>query len=136
MLYCYHHHYHHFHHNACILVGRRGVHCWVCDKEARILPNDARGAIVEYLSIETGISDNSDKQLKNTFQNPHPMMIRAYEILEPCFSTYIADGEGQGLLARKDRYMKVLNSLPNEHIRVELYEKWEKNDTLSGKKMR
>jgi DNA primase small subunit len=116
-------------------VGRRGVHCWVCDKEARILPNDARGAIVEYLSIETGISDNSDKQLKNTFQNPHPMMIRAYEILEPCFSTYIADGEGQGLLARKDRYMKVLNSLPNEHIRVELYEKWEKNDTLSGKKM-
>ena len=59
-------------------------------------------------------------------------MKRAYTILEPYFSTYIADEKGQGLLAKKEKYMKILNSLPNEYIRKELYEKWEKDDTLTG----
>mmetsp|Transcript_17442 Transcript_17442/g.38683 ORF Transcript_17442/g.38683 Transcript_17442/m.38683 type:complete len:457 (-) Transcript_17442:83-1453(-) len=121
-----------FRHILWIYSGRRGVHCWVCDPEARSLSNEARSAVVEYLSISTGSAENSDRKIKQNFEQPHPMMKRAYAILEPYFASCIADGSGQGLLARKDRYMKVLNSLPNESIRKELYERWEKSDNTTG----
>ena len=115
-----------------IYSGRRGIHCWCCDPEVRALPNEARGAIIEYLSVHTGSSENSDKKIKSTFTQQHPMMKRSFTILEPYFAKYIADGKGQGLLARKDRYMKILNSLPNDSIRKDLYDTWERDDTLSG----
>jgi DNA primase small subunit len=47
------------------------------------------------------------------------------------FREYIAADEGQGLLSTK-RYMKVLNSLPNLEIRKELFEKWKRDESLSG----
>lgn len=121
-----------FKHILWIYSGRRGVHCWVCDPTAREMSNDARGAVVNYLTIHTGSTENSDKKLKQSFENPHPMVRRAYDILEPYFAKCIVDEAGQGLLARKDRYMKVLNTLPNEAVRRELYEKWENNENLTG----
>jgi DNA primase small subunit len=121
-----------FRHILWIYSGRRGVHCWVCDPQARDLSNEARAAVVDYLTIHTGSSENSDKKLKQSFESPHPMVRRAYDMLEPYFATCIADEAGQGLLARKDRYMKVLNTLPNEAIRRELYEKWTQNENLTG----
>lgn len=126
-----------FKHILWIYSGRRGIHCWVCDKEARELTNEARSAVVEYMSVSTGTADNTDKAVRKTFNQTnknslHPMIKRSYKILEPYFQNCIADGEGQGLLAKKERYMKILNSLPNEYIRTELYNEWEKNDKLSG----
>lgn len=121
-------------HILWIYSGRRGVHCWVCDSAARELPNDARAAIVEYMSVEVNSSKNSDKRLKHTFSDPlHPMLQRAYATLEPYFETCIADGAtGQGLLESKDSCIQVLNSLPNDTIRQELYNSWEKNTSLTG----
>ena len=77
-----------------IYSGRRGVHCWVCDKEARSLTNEARGAVVDYLSVHTGSAENSDKTIRKTFapNNLHPSLRRAYTILEPFFRRYIAGG--------------------------------------------
>ena len=114
-----------FKHILWIYSGRRGIHCWVSDKEARVLKNDARSAIVEYLSVNTGSADNTDKKIKNVFNGTlHPMMTRAYEILEPFFESCIADDEGQGLLASKARYVKVLADLPNDLIRNDLIKDW------------
>lgn len=122
-----------FKHILWIYSGRRGIHCWVSDEEARKLPNDARGAIVEYLSVDTGSSDNTDQKLKNAFTGTlHPMMKRSYEILEPFFETCIAGADGQGLLTTKAKYMKVLNNLPNDQIRAALHEEWERNEGSSG----
>ena len=121
-----------FKHILWIYSGRRGIHCWVSDLDARSLSNEARTAVVEYLSVEVGSADNTDKKLKTAFTSPlHPSLRRAYDILEPMFESCIADENGQGLLARKDRYMKVLNSMPNDTVRREIYDAWE-DSSLSG----
>jgi DNA primase small subunit len=38
-------------HRLWVYSGRRGVHCWVCDKEARQLSQSSRNSIAEYLTI-------------------------------------------------------------------------------------
>ena len=50
-----------FHHILWVYSGRRGVHCWVCDRKARQLSSSARAAIVEYLSLVQG--GKSDKRV-------------------------------------------------------------------------
>lgn len=112
-----------------IYSGRRGIHCWVCDPAARALKNDERDAIVTYLSVETGTSENSSKTLKNQFKSPlHPMIARAYEMLEPYFENYICSEQGQGLLVSKKKFVPLLNSLPNDDVRAMLYKLWDKDE--------
>lgn len=113
-----------FKHILWIYSGRRGIHCWVNDPDARALPNEARAAIVEYLSVEVGSAENSDKRLKSSFTNPlHPSLRRAYDILEPMFERCICDDDGQGLLSTKNRYTEVLNTIPegSAALRSELH---------------
>lgn len=116
-----------------IYSGRRGVHCWVCDDSAKALSNEARSAVVEYMSVEVGSAENSDKKTRSAFSLPlHPHVRRSYDLLEPYFERCIASEHGQGILCKRDLFVKILNSLPDESIRVELYDEWDRNESLSG----
>lgn len=117
-----------YQHILWVYSGRRGVHCWVCDKTARELPNEVRSAIIDYMTVK--ITD-SDSPLRKEL-HIHPMIKRAYEILEPYFGKHIADSvNGQGILEEHDSYVRILNTLPNEKIRKDLYDEWERNE-LTG----
>jgi hypothetical protein len=62
------------------------------------------------------------------------MLQRAYDILEPFFEDCIADDSGQGLFSTKDKYRKVLNSMPNDSIRSQLDKEWQANERTGAER--
>jgi DNA primase small subunit len=122
-----------YQHILWVYSGRRGVHCWVCDRSARELPNEARAAVVEYMSVK--ITDSETPLRKD--MPIHPLISRAYQVLEPYFECHIADSaEGQGLLEDRDSCIRILNTLPNEAVRKELYDQWQRNELSGAEKWR
>jgi DNA primase small subunit len=69
-----------------VFSGRRGIHCWVCDDEAREINNEIRAAITDYCNLPTG----NDKGEKLQLNGPlHPMLKRAYKIIDRNFEQII-----------------------------------------------
>ncbi|CAF1171095.1 unnamed protein product [Didymodactylos carnosus] len=69
-----------------IYSGRRGVHCWVCDPQARELQPSGRSAIVEYLTLVTG-GENTSKRV--SFSQPlHSSIQRAKQFIQEMFIRY------------------------------------------------
>lgn len=49
---------------CCLWVfsGRRGVHCWVCDPDARNMTNEMRAAVASYINIQ-GLGNEKAERL-------------------------------------------------------------------------
>lgn len=101
-----------------VFSGRRGIHGWVCDAEARSMNNEMRNAVVQYMSLPIG-NENADRL---TLSSPlHPHLKRAFYKLYPSFETIVI--EDQNVLSLEKHRIKFIQYLPYE-IQGQVSEKW------------
>ncbi|TYZ59648.1 hypothetical protein PybrP1_003762 [[Pythium] brassicae (nom. inval.)] len=111
-----------FEHLMWVYSGRRGIHCWVSDEAARQLTNEARTAVVQYLSLVEG---NENSKRKVHLKDPlHPSLDRAYRLLEPLFEEIVLGPDGQGVFCDEKHWSKLLDMVPDEDLRAQLNTRW------------
>ncbi|RIB18157.1 DNA primase small subunit-like protein [Gigaspora rosea] len=117
-----------FKHLLWVYSGRRGVHCWVCDENARKLSNERRAAIVSYLAVIKGGTQVSKKvQLNRTL---HPFLRRSLEIIEKYFEDIVL--KDQDVLGSEENWSKVLNCIQDDEIIKKLSNKWNGSNSKSS----
>ena len=87
-----------FKHAMWVFSGRRGVHCWVSDKKARMLTNEQRAAVAQYIQVHEGGKSVEESKLyieKDLANNSlHPSQKRVYEeVLSPAFQDIVLNTE-------------------------------------------
>lgn len=84
-----------FRHLLFVFSGGRGIHCWVCDRDARNLADDERSAVAEFLNVISGGDGrklNIEKQLRAG--RLHPTLKTVYEnIVHPGFKSFCLDDD-------------------------------------------
>ncbi|KFM70940.1 DNA primase small subunit, partial [Stegodyphus mimosarum] len=93
-----------FNHLLWVYSGRRGIHCWVCDEEARKLSPAARSAIVEYLSVVKGGEYQSKKVYLPDIL--HPSLKLAKSIVSKYFEDLMLDK--QDFLSNSENCDKII----------------------------
>lgn len=106
-----------FEHILWVFSGRRGIHCWVCDKQARHLDAKGRGAIADYLQISVAGGEGSVTKVALSDKQHHSVK-RARSIVEPMFNEIII--EDQDAFGSKAGVEKLLKMVPDENCRNEL----------------
>ena len=63
--------------------GRRGIHCWLCDNNARKLKNNGRIAIAKFIQFQ--IQNPKNKVVQGLNNRIHPSIERAIHIIDKYF---------------------------------------------------
>ncbi|XP_055317856.1 DNA primase small subunit [Sitodiplosis mosellana] len=105
-----------FEHILWVFSGRRGIHCWVCDKIARHLDNKNRNAVAEYLNLFT--SQNSTSRVSLPGDRMHHSMKRAHRIVEAYFDEICLND--QNIFGSSEGRKKLLELIQDENTRKEL----------------
>lgn len=108
-----------FDNSLWVFSGRRGIHCWICDPEARNMTNDMRSAVTAYYDLPRG-NENSDKLFISWPM--HPMLRRSYNFLVDFFEDIVV--VEQGLLSVDKHREKFLKFLPNPELRDKVRDAW------------
>lgn len=108
-----------FEHIIWIYSGRRGVHAWISDKEARELDDDKRKAITGYFEVlKGGVQSGKRVNLKRPL---HPHIVRSLDILKPYFQQILVDQEPFMSSAGRDRLLQLI---PDKSLGDALAKKW------------
>lgn len=106
-----------FEHILWVFSGRRGIHCWVCDKSARHLDTKGRSAIADYLQVSTSAGENSVTKV-TLYDNQHHSIRRARAVVERRFQEIII--EDQNLFGTPAGVDKLLKMVGDETLRKEV----------------
>ncbi|CAD0196716.1 unnamed protein product [Chrysodeixis includens] len=99
-----------------VFSGRRGIHCWVSDYEARTLDSPGRGAVADYLCLIMG-GDNQNKKVHLGSDNLHTSIRRALAVIDKYFDQLLEDQE---FLSSAERLDKMLKMIPDEALRSQV----------------
>jgi len=114
-----------FSHMLWVYSGRRGIHCWVCDKRARALSNDQRSAVAEWLSVVVG-GEQKARQV-NLNSSVHPSIERALDIAKKFFDDVVINSEVQDVLNEESSISKLLAVISDDDIEKKLKDNWKQN---------
>jgi len=104
-----------------VFSGRRGFHCWVCDRDARELGADARRAIADYFSVVIGGQSMVKRVTLNTNQGLHPMISKALEVIDQDFDDLMVDK--QDFLGNEHLVQNVIDLCDDKALQQRLSEK-------------
>lgn len=65
-----------------VFSGRRGAHCWISDKRARVMSDSHRKNMLDYMNV---VKDRNVEKRLNLTRPYHPHLSRSLEILKPHF---------------------------------------------------
>ena len=121
-----------FEHLLWVYSGRRGIHCWVCDTAARMMSNEVRSAVADFLGPKLNAATG---RLQISIPM-HPTLAKAYSSeLLPFFEKYILASEvngGFGILDKESSQAQLLKMLGDDNIMERFLENWARKEE-SGK---
>jgi DNA primase small subunit len=119
-----------FDHVMWVYSGRRGVHAWISDKEARELDDEKRKAITGYFEVLKGGVQGGKRV--NVRRPLHPHLTRSLRILTPYFQRVLDEQEPFQSEAGQERLLQLL---PDKNLNDALRKKWASSpDRASGRK--
>lgn len=104
-----------------VFSGRRGFHCWVADREARDLSQDARKAIADYFSVVTGGQSMVKRVTLNSSQGIHPMIEKALEVIDQDFEDLMVNK--QDFLSSQHLVQSVIDLCEDPTLKTTLIDK-------------
>jgi len=120
-----------------VYSGRRGIHCWACDSRARLLTNDGRSAVAEYLNIVSG-GDAASRKVD--LRTPiYPALERAIVICTKYFNNYAlatAEEGGQDVLLKPEDQKKLLAVVGDPVFEARMLESWNPDGESDGQTSR
>jgi len=115
-----------------VFSGRRGIHCWIADEEARSMSNEMRSAVTEYMFLAVGNEQSSGLELNYPL---HPALNRAYQYLKTKFEQIIIrDQELLEHAPHQNKFIKLLPAKDREQMTIAFQrsksgeERWAKYD--------
>ncbi|EDO14627.1 hypothetical protein Kpol_322p4 [Vanderwaltozyma polyspora DSM 70294] len=112
-----------------VFSGRRGAHCWISDKRARIMNDLQRKNVLDYVNV---VRDrNADKRL--SLKRPyHPHLSRSLDILKPYFVSIIIE-EQNPWENDKHAFDTLLTALHDKQLIDALKKYWTDNPNRSSR---